>query len=124
MAPLDAARKVVSALSPSLHRRGISVTAWGRKATSPHRLRWRPPLSTLPPSISAVLPAYDEVAVIAGVVRRTHAALAASGVARHEVIVVDDGSNDGTGDAVRALDRELPQTRLLTHPQNLGYGAA
>ncbi len=80
-------------------------------------------MSSLPGSISAVLPAYNEVAVIADTVRRTHAALSAAGVAGHEVVVVDDGSNDGTGEPVRALAAELP-TRLLIHPSNLGYGAA
>ena len=53
-------------------------------------------MSRLPASIGAVLPAYNESAMIADVVRRTHAALDASGVARHEAVVVDDGSNDGT----------------------------
>jgi glycosyltransferase involved in cell wall biosynthesis len=81
-------------------------------------------MSRLPASISAVLPAYNEVAVIADVVRRTHAALRASGVAGHEVVVVDDGSNDGTGERVLGLAAELPATRLLSHLSNLGYGAA
>jgi len=77
-----------------------------------------------PRSISAVLPAYNEVAVIADTVRRTHAALAASGVAVTEVIVVDDGSNDGTGEAAAAVAEELGSIRVLTHQRNLGYGAA
>jgi glycosyltransferase involved in cell wall biosynthesis len=79
---------------------------------------------SLPESISAVLPAYNEVAVIADTVRRTHAALTASGVTATEVIVVDDGSNDGTGDAARAVAAELGSIRVLSHPRNLGYGAA
>src|SRR5260370_5163568 len=81
-------------------------------------------MSSLPTSISAVLPAYNEVAVIAETVRRTQAALERCGVADHEVVVVDDGSNDGTGDRVRGMGGELPATRLLSHPHNLGYGAA
>jgi glycosyltransferase involved in cell wall biosynthesis len=81
-------------------------------------------MSRLPASISAVLPAYNEAAVIVGVLRRVHAALRASGVAGHEVVVVDDGSNDGTGERVLDLATELTATRLLTHPSNLGYGAA
>ncbi len=81
-------------------------------------------MSTLPELISAVLPAYNEVAVIAETVRRTHAALLASGVVDHEVVVVDDGSNDGTAEQVLGLAPEVPGTRLLGHASNLGYGAA
>lgn len=81
-------------------------------------------MSRLPASISAVLPADNEVAVIADMVRRTHAALDAGGVARHEVVVVDDGSNGGTAERVLDLAAELPATRLLTHPSNRGYGTA
>jgi glycosyltransferase involved in cell wall biosynthesis len=41
-----------------------------------------------------------------------------------EVIVVDDGSRDGTAAVVRDwVDRE-PAVRLLVHERNLGYGAA
>jgi hypothetical protein len=77
-----------------------------------------------PRSISAVLPAYNEVAVIADVARRTHTALVSAGLSSFEVIVVDDGSDDGTGDAVRSLQRELPQVRVVAHGSNRGYGAA
>jgi len=48
------------------------------------------------PTISAVLPAYNEEAVIAETVRRTGDALAALGIADFEVLVVDDGSSDDT----------------------------
>lgn len=76
------------------------------------------------PSISAVLPAYNEVAVIAQTVRRTHAALRGCGVTDFEVIVVDDGSLDGTGAAVQAVRAELDRIVVVSHDHNRGYGAA
>ncbi len=74
--------------------------------------------------MSAVLPAYDEVAVIAGLVRRTGDALCGANLPDYEVIVVDDGSSDGTGAAVQAVARDDAHVRLVTHPHNRGYGAA
>jgi glycosyltransferase involved in cell wall biosynthesis len=81
-------------------------------------------MSERPRSITAVLPAYNEAAVIATTARRVDSALRRSGAAEWEIIVVDDGSHDGTGDAVRALAGELPELRLVAHPANRGYGAA
>jgi glycosyltransferase involved in cell wall biosynthesis len=76
------------------------------------------------PTISAVLPAYNEEAVIAKTVRRTGDALAALGVSDFEVLVVDDGSTDDT--ALRAASAAAPgrRVRVVSHPRNRGYGAA
>jgi glycosyltransferase involved in cell wall biosynthesis len=41
----------------------------------------------------------------------------------YEVIVVDDGSRDGTGEIVRSLAQRHPQVRLIQHEVNQGYGA-
>lgn len=41
-----------------------------------------------------------------------------------EVIVVNDGSRDRTGEIVTELGAQYPQVRLAQHPKNLGYGAA
>ncbi|WNG37335.1 glycosyltransferase family 2 protein [Archangium violaceum] len=65
--------------------------------------------------ISVVIPARDEVRAIAGVVRRVGEALAGEA---HELLVVDDGSRDGTG----AVAREAG-ARVLTL-NGVGYGAA
>lgn len=76
------------------------------------------------PSISAVLPAYNEEAVVAETVRRTASALTGLGITDFEILVIDDGSSDAT--AARASSAEGPGThvRVVSHPRNRGYGAA
>jgi glycosyltransferase involved in cell wall biosynthesis len=41
-----------------------------------------------------------------------------------EIVVVDDGSADGTGDQARRLSLHHPQLIVVRHPTNRGYGAA
>jgi glycosyltransferase involved in cell wall biosynthesis len=67
------------------------------------------------PPVSVVIPAYNEAINIADVVKRVRAAVRAA----DEVIVVDDGSTDGTGKAAEAAG-----ARVLRHPYNIGNGAA
>jgi glycosyltransferase involved in cell wall biosynthesis len=67
------------------------------------------------PLVSIVVPAYNEAATIEEVLRRVSAV-----PFRTEVIVVDDGSTDGTADLVAAVDG----VRLIRRPQNAGKGAA
>ena len=69
------------------------------------------------PLVSVVIPAYDEVATINVILER----VMASPVDK-EVIVVDDGSTDGTAEeAEKWADRGV---RLLRHEKNRGKGAA
>jgi glycosyltransferase involved in cell wall biosynthesis len=42
----------------------------------------------------------------------------------YEVIVVNDGSRDRTGEIVSRLSAAMPQVRLVQHERNQGYGAA
>ena len=76
--------------------------------------RWR---------VSLVMPAYNEEAGIRPAVAETCAALAEL-ADDFEVLVVDDGSGDGTAAAVAELAASQPQVRLLRHAHNRGYGAA
>ena len=68
----------------------------------------------VPSEVSIVIPAFNEGPVIAQVV----AALAAAGP-WHEIIVVDDGSADGTGQHAAAAG-----ACVVKHPYNKGNGAA
>jgi glycosyltransferase involved in cell wall biosynthesis len=68
--------------------------------------------------LSVVVPVKDEAANAGPLAREIAAALA--GEQSHEIIFVDDGSSDGTGDALLALKAEIPALRVLRHGRNLG----
>jgi dolichol-phosphate mannosyltransferase len=73
--------------------------------------------------LSLVLPAFNEEAGIRQAVQEADEALAAL-CDDYEVLVVDDGSSDGTAQAVQAESAVRPRVRLLAHGSNRGYGAA
>lgn len=75
-----------------------------------------------PSTISVVVPAQNEAATIAQVVQRSFAAFAELGRAG-EVLVVDDGSSDGTGAILAELQTHHPQLRVFTHRRGQGMTA-
>ena len=68
--------------------------------------------------VSVVIPAYNESASVKEVVEKVKAALESTGY-QFEIIVVDDGSTDGTAAALVGYG-----LNIITHPENKGYGAS
>jgi glycosyltransferase involved in cell wall biosynthesis len=63
-----------------------------------------------------VMPLYNEEATLAGVLEE---------VRRHtgaRILVVNDGSTDGSAAILRAAESRLPDLHVITHTQNEGYG--
>jgi glycosyltransferase involved in cell wall biosynthesis len=80
-------------------------------------------MSAVRPGLSIFFPAYNDAGTIASL------ALVAHMTAReltddYEVIVVDDGSPDHTGDLLDEMARHFPWLRVVHHPANRGYGGA
>lgn len=72
--------------------------------------------------LSVMIPVYNEANTLAAVIDRVRAVPVQEGV-RKEIIVVDDGSTDGTGSILSDLDDD-DDIRVVRHPENRGKGAA
>jgi len=75
------------------------------------------------PSAWLVLPTYNEAENVEPIVRAALAELATVGI-EHHVLVVDDGSPDGTGQIADGLAGELPEVEVLHRGQKQGIGPA
>jgi glycosyltransferase involved in cell wall biosynthesis len=68
--------------------------------------------------LSIVMPVYNERATLAEIIRRVRAV-----PIDKEIIIVDDGSTDGTRELLQGMAGE-PGVRIFFHPENRGKGAA
>jgi len=68
--------------------------------------------------LSVIIPAYNEAATIAEILKQVRAVGLAS-----EIIVVEDGSTDGTREILKA-EETAPNTTVLYHDRNRGKGTA
>ncbi|MFN2146829.1 MAG: glycosyltransferase family 2 protein [Anaerolineales bacterium] len=69
--------------------------------------------------LSIVMPVFNEVSTLEPILQRVDAVKLAD-----EIILVDDGSTDGTRDLFPALQARYPELRIILHETNQGKGAA
>lgn len=71
--------------------------------------------------LSILMPVYNERLTLEAIVRRVMAIDVPLAI---ELIVVDDGSTDGSRDILKSLAEEDPRIKLFFQPKNMGKGAA
>lgn len=74
-------------------------------------------------SITALVPVYNEVALVGDSVREIHEFLSSLGHP-FEILIVESGSSDGTAEACDALALHLSQTVVIHEGKRNGFGAA
>jgi dolichol-phosphate mannosyltransferase len=78
----------------------------------------------MPPSTWIVVPTYNEAGSIERLLREVAAALAGAAPGDHRILVVDDGSPDGTGALAERVGAELGVVEVLHRPGKGGLGQA
>ncbi|HKV83283.1 MAG TPA: glycosyltransferase family 2 protein [Ktedonobacterales bacterium] len=101
------------AIPAAMRQQSIAVAGNETPVSGPLTLR----------GISVVLPAYNEEAVIEQTVTTCADVLSAL-APDYEVIVVDDGSRDRTGEIADQLAMRNPRVRVIHNRPNRGYGGA
>lgn len=86
------------------------------EATGPKAIR-------INPSLTVLVPAYNEATNLTATVERLIRALDIS-VEEFEIIVLNDGSTDGTGKEADALAAMYDNVRAIHHDRNMGLGAS
>ena len=76
------------------------------------------------PAFSFVVPCYNEEPHLAGTVAEVAAAAAEAGLESYEIVMVDDGSTDGTRAVMERLAAADDRLRPAINPRNLGFGGA
>jgi len=81
-----------------------------------------PPLEAVRPRLSIIIPVFNEATTISEIIERVRRAPLDL---ERELVVVDDGSTDGTSGEIQKLAAAYPETiRVVTHEKNRGKGAA
>jgi glycosyltransferase involved in cell wall biosynthesis len=75
------------------------------------------------PSLSIVFPAYNDALSLPSLIPKAYRTAKKVSL-RHEIIVVNDGSQDETKSVLKNLSHKYPTVRPMNHTKNRGYGAA
>lgn len=78
--------------------------------------------ATAPRSVTFVMPALNEEANLAHAVSEVIPATV--GLDDYEIVIVNDGSTDRTGEIAEGMARENPRIRVVHNPHNIGFGGA
>lgn len=81
-------------------------------------------LSCFTMRVSILIPVFQEEATIGELLGRVLACDVASEGFDSEILICDDGSTDGTLEAIRKVTSEVPAMRVFVHERNRGKGAA
>ncbi|MDX6689812.1 MAG: hypothetical protein QOG15_1269 [Solirubrobacteraceae bacterium] len=92
------------------------------KEVAPDARRTSPPVQRLA-GLTVVLPCFNEAPNIAQAIRAASRA-ASRNADEHQIVVVDDGSTDGTAAVAAEAAISVPNVRIVQHDRNRGYGAA
>jgi glycosyltransferase involved in cell wall biosynthesis len=72
--------------------------------------------------LSVVIPALNEEQYLEATVLNVVDSAQRTGVKQLDIIVINDGSTDGTADVIRKLESRFPFVRSIHHPRNQGIG--
>ena len=76
-------------------------------------------LKSYPMNLSVIIPVFNEINTIEEILTRVDAVNLAD-----EIILVDDGSTDGTRDKLQEISVQFPQMKIILHEKNAGKGTA
>lgn len=74
-------------------------------------------------SLTVFFPCYNEEANVKRMVERFEEVLPDI-AKKYEILIVNDGSSDRTGQIADKLSKQHPHVRVVHHSKNLGYGAS
>ncbi len=78
-------------------------------------------MNSPPPDLSVIIPAYNEERRLPKTIERIEAYLSARSLAA-EIIVVDDGSSDGSAALIESYRKRVPALRIVSNGRNHGKG--